>query len=691
MINVCGQAPLPLGAIVCKEGVHFSLYSEHADKVELCLFDTTSQTTPSHIISIRERWNNTWHTFVPGITTGQLYGYRVHGPRDPARGYRFNHYKLLLDPYAKAIAGTFEWNSAVFGYDINSPDKDLSFNTADSAPYVPRSVVVNDMFNWEDDIRPCIPMHQSIIYEAHVKGFTQSHPGIPPEIRGTYAAMAHPVSIAYLQSLGITTLELMPVHHFITEQQLAEKGFANYWGYNSIGFFAPHAGYSSGGMHGEQVTEFKQMVKALHRAGIEVILDVVYNHTAEGNQLGPLLCFKGIDNTAYYRLEKDRRFYTDYTGTGNTLNTMHSATLKLIMDSLRYWITEMHVDGFRFDLAAALIREPKAVNDQSAFLNTIQQDPLIAQVKLIAEPWDIPKNGYQLGRFPPIWSEWNGIYRDTMKAFWLKGKISVSSFTTSFTGSPHLYQNSHRCSSAGINFITAHDGFTLNDLVCYNKKQNKENCCEEGPSADPIIIQQRTQLKKNLLCTLFLSQGVPMLLSGDEISNTQQGNNNAYYQDNEMSWLNWQQADTAMLRFVQQLIRFRKQHPVFTSRHWLNHENMPDSAPALVWFRPDGKEITSLHRNKVNSLAVFINGTNDQQNDTPSGEHFYILFNNSRKKVIFTMPPEQYGSQWQEIINTANENSFAPGKTVKALASIHTESASMQLFCLMDANTNSKI
>ena len=603
-INVYPGKPYPLGATWDGKGVNFALYADNATKVELCLFATGEGFDETVTIEIEERSHHVWHVYIPSINPGQQYGYRVHGPYEPHNGHRYNHNKLLIDPYAKAIAGTIEWNDALFGYELNHPDEDLSFSDVDSADYIPKSVVIDPSFDWEDDKSPKIPYHKTVIYEAHVKGLTKLHPEIPEEIRGTYAAIAHPVMIQYLKELGITSIELMPVHHFIQDGFLKDKGLANYWGYNSLGFFAPDARYASSGVMGEQVVEFKNMVKELHKAKIEVILDVVYNHTCEGNHLGPTLSFKGIDNAAYYRLvEDDCRFYNDYTGTGNTLNANLPNVLRLIMDSLRYWITDMHVDGFRFDLASALARELHEVDKLSAFFDIIHQDPLISQVKLIAEPWDIGEGGYQVGKFPPGWAEWNGKYRDCMRDFWRGEHSMLAEFADRFTGSSDLYQDDYRRPTASINFITAHDGFTLNDLVSYNEKHNEENGegnndgdshnrswnhGVEGPTDDPEINNLRSRQKRNFLTTMFLSQGVPMLVAGDEISRTQRGNNNAYCQDNEISWLDWEGADHELLDYSRKLINFVYRHPTFCRRRWFQGQPIKGiGLEDIAWFLPE--------------------------------------------------------------------------------------------------------
>ncbi len=554
-------SPFPLGATWDGGGVNFALHTEYAERVELCLFDSANDKEEFARVPMMERTHHVWHVYLPRIQPGQLYGYRVYGPYDPVNGHRFNPNKLLLDPYAKAISGTIQWDDSLFGYEIEHPEEDMAFSRSDSAPYIPKAVVIDPAFDWEGDRQPKIPYNKTIIYEAHVKGLTKLHPEVPEAIRGTYAAIAHPAIIRYLKELGITAIELMPVHHFVNDRILAEKGLSNYWGYNTIGFFAPDVRYAASGTGGQQVTEFKNMVKELHKAGIEVILDVVYNHTGEGNHLGPTLCFRGIDNVSYYRLTEDKRYYMDYTGTGNTLNAMMPPVLRLIMDSLRYWVLEMHVDGFRFDLASALARELHDVDRLGSFFDIIHQDPVISQVKLIAEPWDVGEGGYQVGNFPPGWVEWNGKYRDCIRDYWRGADSMLSEFAVRFTGSPDLYFDNYRRPIASINFITAHDGFTLQDLVSYNEKHNEANgennrdgedhnrswnCGVEGETDDPQIIALRNKQKRNLLTTLFLSQGVPMIVAGDEMGRTQKGNNNAYCQDNEISWIAWQQADTGV-------------------------------------------------------------------------------------------------------------------------------------------------
>lgn len=681
----------PLGATWDGEGVNFALFSENASAVDLCLFDTNDRDATETRVRVKEMDNHVWHVYIPGLKPGQLYGYRVYGPYDPPNGFRFNPNKLLIDPYAKAISGTINWNDTLFGYEIGHPEGDLSFSDTDSAPYIPKAVVIDPSFNWEGDKQPDIPYHQTIIYETHVKGFTQTHSDIPEAIRGSYAAIGHPVTIKYLQSLGITAIELMPVHHFVNDRILQDKGLSNYWGYNTIGFFAPDVRYSSSGTLGEQVREFKEMVKALHKAGIEVIIDVVYNHTGEGNHLGPTLAFRGVDNPNYYRLTDDKRYYMDYTGTGNTLNVRTPNTLRLIMDSLRYWILEMHVDGFRFDLAPTLARELHDVDRLSAFFDIIHQDPVISQVKLIAEPWDVGEGGYQVGNFPPGWAEWNGKYRDCIRDYWRGAESILGEFAARFTGSPDLYKDDYRRPTASINFITAHDGFTLNDLVSYNEKHNwangennndgeshnrSRNCGAEGPTKDPEIRALRARQKRNLLTTLFLSQGVPMLLAGDEISRTQQGNNNAYCQDNEISWFNWKAADRDLLAFTQRLIHLRKHHPVFCRRRWFKGQPIKGvGLEDIAWFLPDGSEMSEANwqQDFAKSLAVFLNGRGLRAVE-PKGEHivddsFYVIFNASHLALSYTLPPERFGQNWQKVLDTSegfmeNKKTYAPGESI---------------------------
>ncbi|ASZ13461.1 glycogen debranching protein GlgX [Chitinophaga pendula] len=667
--------PYPLGATWDGAGVNFALYAENASGVTLCLFHSTEDPSEYASIPMADRSHNVWHVYLPDIQPGQLYGYRVNGPYEPQNGLRFNAHKLLIDPYAKAIAGRIDWHDALFGYQLGHPDADLSFSNTDSAPYIPKCVVIDPAFNWEDDKRPTIPYHQTIIYETHIKGFTQQHPDIPENIRGSYAAIAHPVTINYLKELGITAIELMPVHHFINDRHLIDKGLSNYWGYNTIGYFAPDVKYSSSGATGGQVTEFKEMVKALHKAGIEVILDVVYNHTAEGSHLGPTLSYRGIDNPSYYRLTDDKRYYMDYTGTGNTLNARLPNVLRLIMDSLRYWVLDMHVDGFRFDLAATLARELHEVDRLSAFFDIIHQDPVISQVKLIAEPWDVGEGGYQVGKFPPGWAEWNGKYRDAMRDYWKGDEGMLGEFAERFTGSSDLYKEDYRRPTSSINFITAHDGFTLYDLVAYNDKHNEANgennqdgeshnrswnCGAEGPTDDPAIIALRQRQQRNLLSTLFLSQGIPMLVAGDEFGRTQHGNNNAYCQDNEISWLNWAQRDQPLLDFTCRLIRLRKEHPAFCRRRWFRGQPVKGThLEDIGWYLPDGTAMNDEHwaATHARSIAVFLNGRGLRMT-SPKGEpviddNFYLLFNAHYEAIPFTLLPAEYGETWIPVLDTA--------------------------------------
>lgn len=675
-ISVYPGSPYPLGATYDGIGVNFAVYADNATGVELCLFANEKDEAESIKIKLTERSHHVWHAYIPDIQPGQAYGYRVQGNYDPVNGHRYNASKLLIDPYAKSISGTIDWNDALFSYEVGHPDEDLSYNETDSAPFIPKSVVIDNEFDWENDKLPKIAYHQSIIYEIHVKGFTQLHPDIPEDIRGTYAALAHPVTIQYLKELGITTVELMPVHHFVADRHLKEKGLTNYWGYNTIGFFAPDARYSSSGVLGEQVTEFKNMVKALHKAGIEVILDVVYNHTAEGNHLGPTLSFKGIDNAAYYRLMEDKRYYMDYTGTGNTLNANLPNVLRLMMDSLRYWIVDMHVDGFRFDLASTLARELHEVNRLSAFFDIIYQDPTISQVKLIAEPWDIGEGGYQVGKFPPGWAEWNGKYRDCIRDYWRGADSMLGEFAARFTGSPDLYQNDYRSPTASINFITAHDGFTLHDLVSYNEKHNEANsednndgeshnrswnCGEEGPSDDPLVLELRQRQKRNFLTTLFLSQGVPMLVGGDEFGRTQKGNNNAYCQDNEISWLNWNDVDEDLLAFAKKIIQLRKRHPTFCRRRWFQGQPIKGiGLEDIAWFLPDGSEMSEEHwtNDYAKSLGVYLNGRGirsvGQKGEIIIDDSFYIIFNAHHEALDYTLPISKYGKRWEKILDTSS-------------------------------------
>jgi isoamylase len=645
------------------------VFSEAAERVELCLFDEQSVETR---IDLPERTALCWHGYLPDIKPGQRYGFRVHGPWAPEQGAWCNPSKLLLDPYARAVEGTWDWNEAIFPYHFQAPES--SRNDLDSAAFVPKSIVINPFFDWGQDRRPDTPWHRTVVYETHVKGFTIRNPEIPEALRGTYAGMAHPAAIRYLQRLGITAVELLPVHQFVQDSTLRDRGLRNYWGYNSIGYLAPHNEYARG-QRGEQVQEFKHLVKTLHEAGIEVIIDVVYNHTAEGNHLGPMLSFKGIDNTAYYRVSaENRRYYVDYTGTGNTLNMRHPHVLQLIMDSLRYWVTEMHVDGFRFDLAATLARELHEVDRLSAFFDLIQQDPIVSHVKLIAEPWDIGEGGYQVGNFPALWSEWNGKYRDTVRDFWRGTDRTLAEFAYRLTGSSDLYEGSGRNPHASINFITAHDGFTLHDLVSYNDKHNEANgeenrdgenhnrswnCGEEGPTDNPQLLELRARQQRNFLATLMLSQGVPMLVGGDEIGRTQRGNNNAYCQDNELSWYDWANADEKLLHFARRLIRLRHRHAVLCRRRWFQGRDPHGSELGDIgWFTPAGAEMsaTDWQAGFAKSLGVFLNGdaipTPNERGDRVVDESFYIMFNAHHEPLDFRLPPKAWGERWTKVLDT---------------------------------------
>jgi isoamylase len=663
--------PYPLGATFDGHGTNFALFSEVAERVELCLFDADGVETR---VTLPEADAFCWHAYLPGVQPGQRYGYRVHGPWAPDEGHRCNPSKLLIDPYAKAVDDEVRWNPAVFGYRFGEPEN--SRNDEDSAPYVPKGIVIDQGFDWEDDAPPDTPLHESVIYEVHVKGFTARHPGIPADLRGTYAGLAHPAAIEHLTRLGVTAVELMPVHQFVHDSHLVERGLRNYWGYNTISFFAPHNEYACTGRRGQQVREFQHLVKTLHRAGIEVILDVVYNHTAEGNHLGPTLSFKGIDNAAYYRVVGDqRRYYMDYTGTGNTLNMRHPHVLQLLMDSLRYWVQEMHVDGFRFDLAATLARELHAVDRLSAFFDLIHQDPVVSQVKLIAEPWDVGEGGYQVGNFPPQWSEWNGKYRDTVRDYWRGQDQTLAEFASRFTGSSDLYESSGRRPLASINFVTAHDGFTLRDLVSYNDKHNEANgegnrdgeshnrawnMGAEGETEDQAILTARARQQRNFLATLFLSQGVPMLLGGDEIGRTQRGNNNAYCQDSEISWFDWHAIDESLLEFSRALIRFRRAHPNFHRRRWFQGRPLHGTGISDIgWFRPDGVEMSEEEWavGFAKSIGVFLNGkaipTRGARGERIVDASFYVIFNAHHEPMTFTLPGPAWGRKCEVELDTS--------------------------------------
>jgi isoamylase len=666
--------PYPLGAKYDGLGVNFALFSENAHGVDLCLFDNEGKET--NRIKVIERTHNSWHLYIPGIKPGQLYGYRVHGPFDPGNGHRFNPNKLLIDPYAKAINGTGRWSDTLFGYQVGHEEADLSFSETDSGPFMPKCIVIDEVFEWDGDSQLKIPLNKTIIYEMHVKGFTKQCRKIPEEIRGTYAGLGHPETIKYLNRLGVNAVELMPVHQFINDRHLIENGLTNYWGYNSINFFSPHPDYCSLGRQGDQVNEFKSMVKDLHKAGIEVIIDVVYNHTGEGNQMGPTVSFRGIDNASYYRLvEEDKRFYMDYTGTGNTLNSVHPTILRLIMDSLRYWVTDMHVDGFRFDLATALAREFSDVDKWGSFFDVLHQDPILSQTKLIAEPWDIGENGYHVGNFPAGWMEWNGRYRDTIRDFWKGEDETLPEFAHRITGSSDLYLDDWRRPVASINFITAHDGFTLRDLVSYNDKHNEANkednrdgeshnrswnCGVEGETDDENILKLRKKQIRNFLTSLFLSQGIPMLLAGDEMGRTQKGNNNTYCHDNELTWIDWENKDEELIEFVSGLIHLRLNHPVFCRTKWFKDEPIKGkNIKDIEWFLPEGETMSHEHwlTASAKSVGVFLAGegihSRDSKGNVIMDDNFYLMFNASESDVMFRMPGGDYGNPWKKIVDTA--------------------------------------
>jgi glycogen operon protein len=688
----------PLGATFDGTGTNFALFSEVAEKVELCLFEEDGTETR---IEVTAEDGYVWHCYLPTVQPGQRYGYRVHGPWNPAAGQRCNASKLLLDPYAKAVSGQIDWDQPLFSYNFGHED---SFNDEDSAPHMMMSVVVNPFFNWEGDRTPRTPYHKSVIYEAHVKGLTQQHPEVPEEQRGTYAGVAHPAVIAHLQKLGVTAIELMPVHQFVQDSTLLEKGLRNYWGYNTIGFFAPHNEYQSTNDLGGQVQEFKAMVKALHQADIEVILDVVYNHTAEGNHLGPTLSMKGIDNQAYYRtVEGDEKFYMDYTGTGNTLNVRHPHSLQLIMDSLRYWVTEMHVDGFRFDLASALAREFYDVDKLATFFELVQQDPVVSQVKLIAEPWDVGPGGYQVGNFPAQWTEWNGKYRDTVRDFWRGEPATLGEFASRITGSADLYEHSGRRPFASINFVTAHDGFTLRDLVSYNEKHNEANgegnndgeshnrswnCGVEGLTDDPEVLALRSRQQRNFLGTLLLSQGTPMVLHGDELGRTQGGNNNTYCHDDELSWINWDTMDGPLTEFVAAVTHLRHDHPTFRRSDFfdgrpveMDDEDTGRPMPDIAWLTTDGAPLkpADWHEPLSRSFGMWLNGHGiagvDMRGRPITDVNFIVYFNSNPEPVKCKLPPVRYGKRWEEVIDTAGK--YADGQIRRARSAITLEGKSM--------------
>ena len=668
----------PLGASYDGAGVNFALFSQVAQKVELCLFDEEDRETR---VEMTEQNSYVWHNYLPGIQPGQRYGYRVYGPYDPAKGLRCNPNKLLLDPYAKAIEGNIDGDESLYSYWFKSPEDVTSMNTLDSAPHTMKSAVVNPYFDWGNDQHPNISYHDSVIYEAHVRGMTNLNLDVPPDIRGTYAGLAYPSVIEYLRKLGVTAIELMPIHQFVNDSFLQEKGLSNYWGYNTIGFFAPHNAYSSSGQRGEQVNEFKSMVKAYHRAGMEVILDVVYNHTAKGNNLGPTLSFKGIDNGAYYRLvDNDRRHYFDTTGTGNSLLMRSPHALQLITDSLRYWVTEMHVDGFRFDLAATLARQFQEVDKLSAFFDIVEQDPVISRVKLIAEPWDLGSGGYQVGGFPSSWSEWNGRYRDCVRDFWRSQPSTLPEFASRLMGSSDLYQMNGRRPVASVNFITAHDGFTMNDLVSYNEKHNDANgegnrdgesnnrswnCGVEGPTTIKDVNDLRQQQMRNMFATLLCSQGIPMICGGDEVARTQQGNNNAYCQDNAISWTNWDLDDSQkdLLEFVSKLIHLRLEHPVLHRRRFFTGRepgDPDDKIPQVEWMDHTGSimDMEDWSNTHAFSVMIYLNGSDIPEADWYGNQmvdnNFILIFNAHYEPIMFTLPDERYGKKWRLVVDTHN-------------------------------------
>ncbi|MFK0168967.1 glycogen debranching protein GlgX [Streptomyces sp. NPDC090306] len=689
--------PYPLGASYDGEGTNFALFSEVARRVDLVLVDDDGT---HREIRLTEVDGSVWHGYLPGVGPGQRYGYRVHGPWDPGAGHRCNPAKLLLDPYAQAVDGQIDNHASLYEREADGP------SPADSAGHTMLGVVIDPSFDWGDDRPPGRSYTESVVYEAHVRGLTRTHPDVPDELRGTYAGLAHPAVIGHLTSLGVTTVELMPVHQFVQDGVLQDAGLSNYWGYNTIGFFAPHNSYAAHGTRGQQVTEFKSMVKALHAAGLEVILDVVYNHTAEGNENGPTLSFRGIDNASYYRLvDGDWGHYYDTTGTGNSLLMRHPSVLQLIMDSLRYWVTEMHVDGFRFDLAATLARQFHEVDRLSAFFDLIQQDPVISRVKLIAEPWDVGEGGYQVGNFPPLWSEWNGKYRDAVRDFWRAEDHTLGEFASRLTGSSDLYAHSRRKPRASVNFVTAHDGFTLRDLVSYNDKHNESNgegnrdgestnrswnCGAEGPAKDPAVLELRGRQQRNLLATLLLSQGIPMLSHGDELGRTQRGNNNAYCQDNEISWIDWRLTDEQrdLMDFTRSVIALRAEHPVLRRRRYFRGETAVHPGqplPDLVWLRPDAREMTDdeWDRSDAHSIGVFLNGDAIAEPD-PRGrrvtdDSFLLLLNSYWEPVEFRLPGVAYGERWTTLIDTSEAQGAPDEAEHKADTDIRVESRSLVL------------
>ncbi len=681
-MRVWPGGPHPLGATWNGEGVNFALFSESARAVQLCLFDDATASVPTATITMGEQTDNVWHVYLPDVRPGALYGYRVDGPYDPQRGHRFNASKLLIDPYAKAVSGPIRWSDELFGYTIGDPEVDLSFDTRDSAGAMPKCLVVDPAFTWDDDRSPNTPWNQTVIYEAHVRGMTQRHPGVPEHFRGTYLGLASDPIIDHLVELGVTAVELMPVHHFVNDRHLVDQGLSNFWGYNSIAFLAPHVGYATGGL-GQQVSEFKSMVRTLHRAGLEVILDVVYNHTGEGNQLGPTLSLRGIDNSVYYRLMPDQpQYHLDYTGTGNSLNILHPRAMGLVTDSLRYWVTDMHVDGFRFDLAPVLVRGYEA-GQPSAFFEIIQQDPILSKVKLIAEPWDASPDGYQLGQFPTGWSEWNGAFRDCVRRFWRGDPGQVPELASRLTGSSDIYAPSGRRTYASINFVTCHDGFTLTDLVSFDEKHNEANGEEnrdgaqdnvsrnwgaEGPTNSARIQRARDRMKRNFLTTLLFAQGVPMLLGGDEIGRTQEGNNNAYCQDNEVSWFDWDIGESGwdMRDFVRDLIAVLKGNPILRRRGFFTGTEVPGTTTKdVTWIRANGQEMTEEEWSDPNnqSIGMLLFGLAadevDSRGRSASADSLLLLLNAGARSHSYTLPRMESPGLWEELVNTARPGPYA--------------------------------
>jgi isoamylase len=690
-VRVWPGEPYPLGATWTGVGVNFALFSAHAERVELCLFDSVDATRETSRVELTERRDMVWHAYLPDARPNQLYGYRVHGPYDPPNGHRFNSNKVVMDPYAKSVARTIRWSDEMFGYRVGDEQADLAFDDRDNAPWAPLAAVVDPAFTWGADRPPRTPWHNTVIYEMHVRGFSKRHPAIPEALRGTYEALTTEPALEHLTKLGVTAVELMPVHHHARDRHLEERGLTNYWGYNSFGYFAPERRLAASRSPAGAVREFKRMVRALHAAGLEVILDVVYNHTAEGNHLGPTLSLKGIDNASYYRLsEEDRRYYMDFTGCGNTLNMRSPQVLQLIMDSLRYWVLEMHVDGFRFDLASALARELYDVDRLASFFDIIHQDPVLSQVKLIAEPWDLGQGGYQVGNFPVLWTEWNGRYRDAVRRFWRGDGGALSELATRLAGSNDLYAQSGRRPYASINFVTAHDGFTLHDLVSYNEKHNEANleenrdgennnlswnCGVEGPTDDPAILELRERQTRNLLATLLLSQGVPMISHGDEVGRTQAGNNNAYCQDNELTWIDWDLTDArrALFEFTSRLIRLRLAQPVLRRRNYFQGRSIRGGGVKdVAWLTPDGREMDDEAWNAdfTRSLGVLLNGSAIEEVDECGrpivGDTLLVLLNAHSDEVLFTLPPLEEDQRWHRVVDTvqaaAPERDFEAGR-----------------------------